>query len=1373
MKSTDNASRMVLDIGGSDNGIAASLSSSNLLVGVASSSTRVQISTPYSSLAWNHIAIVYNKNSISLYVNGVLKASNNSLSFSSILSTTNGSRIANSNGTNALNSSGSNFNGWIDNFEIINSALNQTEVSALMNNTFTSSAAITNPLPAIPAAPTNLVATASSSSAINVTWSDNSTTETGFEVWRSTNNNSTYRLIATLAAGISNYKDTGLYANVTYYYKVRAAGTGGYTVYANEGSAKTLNIPPSIVPIADVTMRYDGQKTIAVNTVNQDGDVITVSVSNLPSFATFTPNGGNGSIYVNPNGQQGTFAIQVTATDNNGGGASQTFNLIVNNNYPPTVNAISDVSIPAGTTKDITLTATDPDGLQGLTWSSSNLPSFATITTNSDGSGTLHLAPGYGNTGTFSINVSATDVSNGKDQKSFNLTVTNNIPTTSTVMASIRNYPYSNPAPSPWNSISNLTSSSLKDQNGNATTIGLAFQTTAWNTESFGAVTGNNSGVYPDEVIKDHYWFGIYGRPDTVDVKITGLNKSFKYNVTLFASSNFSQFADNGNTIYVLNGVAKSLHVQNNQQQIVIFAGIVPDSSGNITFTMKKDVNAGVGWLNSVVVTQVFDDGGVPATPTGLIATAQSDGSVKLKWNDVAFNESRYEVYRATDSTSAFTLLNPGINNPNDTTYIDKTVLSRTTYYYKLLGVNANGNSGYTPAAGVTTLNKAPLLNTLNNVFVKAGNTSTLQINGSDDPGETLTITVSNLPSFGQLQITGNGTGQIVFNPTSNNIGVYNNVTVTVTDNYGGSVSGTFSIFVNDKNTRSIYVNIGTDMGTPADKPWNNMMSYPFPNLVLSNLKDESDVASGYNFTIVDQFAGRFTGGMITGNNTGVYPDIVEASAFYENTNSTRTFKFSGLNSTKKYNVAILSSINTGVSAKSTFSSQGKSITIDARYNSNQTAQLNGLSADANGEIVITMLKDTAAPWGLLNALVLEEFDSTTPIINPINLSVIPDSTTRAKLCWSDRSSNETGFEIWRASGTSGSFSLVATVGSNVTTYKDASLTPGTKYYYEVRAKNGSTTSDYSNIVSVIMSKKVVYLNFDLGESPGPYPWNNTGQQLAEGTVVANLRDNAGSNTGFGLNMITHFNDEHDEGNTTGNNSGVYPDNVIRSTFWMDKNQVSSYKIVGLDQSKAYRLWFFGSFKWGYIADFTTTYTINGRTVYLNCYNANSKAVYIDNVIPNQDGEIYVDVSAPSTSVYGFQSSLVIEYYDPSLITQRNSNVPGLTVINPGNNPIVNTSVSNTGVRNEPETLKGVSIYPNPFRNYITVSYVNSQRSNLSINVYDITGKIIARKDLGIISEGSHTAVVDLGSSAITSGTYILNFVRNNKVERTFKIIKH
>src|SRR5690606_7820449 len=49
----------------------------------------------------------------------------------------------------------------------------------------------------IPAAPTNLALTAVSSTAINVSWNDNSTNETGFQIYRSATLNGTYSLIHT------------------------------------------------------------------------------------------------------------------------------------------------------------------------------------------------------------------------------------------------------------------------------------------------------------------------------------------------------------------------------------------------------------------------------------------------------------------------------------------------------------------------------------------------------------------------------------------------------------------------------------------------------------------------------------------------------------------------------------------------------------------------------------------------------------------------------------------------------------------------------------------------------------------------------------------------------------------------------------------------------------------------------------------------------------------------------------------------------------------------------------------------------------------------------------------------------------------------
>lgn len=99
---------------------------------------------------------------------------------------------------------------------------------------------------------------------------------------------------------------------------------------------------------------------------------------------------------------------------------------------------------------------------------------------------------------------------------------------------------------------------------------------------------------------------------------------------------------------------------------------------------------------------------------------------------------------------------------------------------------------------------------------------------------------------------------------------------------------------------------------------------------------------------------------------------------------------------------------------------------------------------------------------------------STTPqsssaastIVAPTNLTAAAKDTSQITLTWQDNSTNESGFKIYRS--TDGvSFSRIATVGANVTSYTNTGLTAGTTYYYEVKAyiKHGDSSA-YSNVAS-------------------------------------------------------------------------------------------------------------------------------------------------------------------------------------------------------------------------------------------------------------------------------------------------------------------
>ncbi len=110
--------------------------------------------------------------------------------------------------------------------------LGETDTDAVSIN-------VTNaPVPP-PSAPGNLAATANGTSAINLSWNDNSNDEDGFKIERKTGSGGTFAEIATVAADVTSFSNTGLASSTTYYYRVRAYNGGGDSGYSNDANATT------------------------------------------------------------------------------------------------------------------------------------------------------------------------------------------------------------------------------------------------------------------------------------------------------------------------------------------------------------------------------------------------------------------------------------------------------------------------------------------------------------------------------------------------------------------------------------------------------------------------------------------------------------------------------------------------------------------------------------------------------------------------------------------------------------------------------------------------------------------------------------------------------------------------------------------------------------------------------------------------------------------------------------------------------------------------------------------------------------------------------------------------------------------------------
>ena len=98
----------------------------------------------------------------------------------------------------------------------------------------------------VPVAPSNLTGTAASTTQINLSWTDNSTNETGFKIERKTGTG-TYAIVGTTATDVNTFNDTGLTPSATYTYRVYSNNAvGNSPTYSNELTLTIPNLPTLI-----------------------------------------------------------------------------------------------------------------------------------------------------------------------------------------------------------------------------------------------------------------------------------------------------------------------------------------------------------------------------------------------------------------------------------------------------------------------------------------------------------------------------------------------------------------------------------------------------------------------------------------------------------------------------------------------------------------------------------------------------------------------------------------------------------------------------------------------------------------------------------------------------------------------------------------------------------------------------------------------------------------------------------------------------------------------------------------------------------------------------------------------------------------------
>lgn len=119
----------------------------------------------------------------------------------------------------------------------------------------------------------------------------------------------------------------------------------------------------------------------------------------------------------------------------------------------------------------------------------------------------------------------------------------------------------------------------------------------------------------------------------------------------------------------------------------------------------------------------------------------------------------------------------------------------------------------------------------------------------------------------------------------------------------------------------------------------------------------------------------------------------------------------------------------------------------------------------------------------------------------PQNLFLTKVNDFTVSLLWDDKSSNETGFELWRKDDGAGSYRRIKTLPVNTISTTDGGLSAFVVYYYKIRAFNNSGFSEFSNEIST-------------SNIPGG-PWNLSAEAIGASYIGLKWVDFAVNESGF------------------------------------------------------------------------------------------------------------------------------------------------------------------------------------------------------------------------------------------------------------------
>lgn len=550
----------------------------------------------------------------------------------------------------------------------------------------------------LPAAPTGLSASRSSETEIEITWNDNSSVEDGYELQRSLSQGSGFETVTTLAADVSEYSDSELNSNTTYYYRVRATMTGDIVSgWSNVSSATTSAAPQNLAaePASATSIRL----TWTDESPDEYGYMVERATGEEVEWLQVARIVDHVDNYTDINLSEGTvYRYRV-----------KTFTINIESPYSDEATGTtlphspSNLRVSQEESADITLTWRDNSAKE-------------------DG---FELQRGLSLDGEFQTIAADLDI----DSEMY---VDENPPPNVTYYYRVRTH--LGGQSSAWSNVATATTSS-SPQNLTAEALSHNSIVLTWTD-----VSDLESGFHVQRVVgNDENWREVA----ELDSNITTFTNyrleegtAYRYRVSSFTRNTESAFSDIASATTLLIAPTNLAAVRQSASQIIL--SWVDNSGAEDSYEIQRSLSAGgefatifetaanasvfvdeyleqnttfyyrlraansdqsSEWSNvSSATTTVY----VPNAPSDLAAEATSPYQVRVTWTDNAINERGFIIQKSLDGEGNW-LLAASYPTPDLTSGTIQGLISNTTYFLRTIAYNDSGWSDFSNIAQVTT----------------------------------------------------------------------------------------------------------------------------------------------------------------------------------------------------------------------------------------------------------------------------------------------------------------------------------------------------------------------------------------------------------------------------------------------------------------------------------------------------------------------------------------------------------------------------------------------------------------------------------------------------------------------------------------------